>query len=407
MRKIILTALLVLVAASSAMSQPTATVLYKEQIDTETELEGIVGVVTDIITDQDSASGDLTGNYPGPTIAADVIDFDNINFSNTLAGNPAFLVDECYFASTATGGCFICEGSAADTNEQLYCFPDANGADTTEAILIESSTLNADNLGSGTVAAARVGADHLDAMTEIAVGIKRRGDDVDTHIVTTSATIPGANRCLEMDTNGSIVTATDTCANLGPGGTPTLDQVTDPAADASFAFDAGEEATFSYAGNFTTGNQFAIIQQTGNPSGGILFDVRASDADVEVARFGDGTNGVSVSQAGALSAIGTGSIVATSGDSATGFFSSGSIADAQIDDTITASNYVPLAGDVTLTNPLTFTEQSADEGNPSEGNFVIWQSDGVGSGDDGDVLIKVTAGAVTKFVTLVDFSAVP
>lgn len=52
-------------------------------------------------------------------------------------------------------------------------------------------------------------------------------------------------------------------------------------------------------------------------------------------------------------------------------------------------------------------EKSSDPSDPSEGAAVIWMSDGTGTGDDGDVLIKVTAGGATKTVTLVDFSAVP
>ena len=31
--------------------------------------------------------------------------------------------------------------------------------------------------------------------------------------------------------------------------------------------------------------------------------------------------------------------------------------------------------------------------------------DGTGAGDDGDIMMKITAGAVTKIVTLADFSA--
>lgn len=73
-------------------------------------------------------------------INADVVDFADVLFSNTLAGNPALGADECWFASTATGGCFICEGSAADTSEQLYCFQDLNGADTTAVIVTEAGT---------------------------------------------------------------------------------------------------------------------------------------------------------------------------------------------------------------------------------------------------------------------------
>jgi len=55
---------------------------------------------------------------------------------------------------------------------------------------------------------------------------------------------------------------------------------------------------------------------------------------------------------------------------------------------------------------ITQTELSADPTNPAEGQSVIWQSDGTGSGDDGDIMMKITAGATTKTVTLVDFSEV-
>jgi hypothetical protein len=57
-------------------------------------------------------------------------------------------------------------------------------------------------------------------------------------------------------------------------------------------------------------------------------------------------------------------------------------------------------------NGLGLGERASDPANPAEGQSIIWQSDGTGFGDDGDIVIKVTAGGVTKTVTLVDFSAV-
>ena len=54
---------------------------------------------------------------------------------------------------------------------------------------------------------------------------------------------------------------------------------------------------------------------------------------------------------------------------------------------------------------LTLNEQVADPVDPIEGQSIIWQSDGTGSGADGDIMIKITAGGVTKTGTLVDFSA--
>lgn len=52
-------------------------------------------------------------------------------------------------------------------------------------------------------------------------------------------------------------------------------------------------------------------------------------------------------------------------------------------------------------------ERSSDLSDPPEGQFNSWMSDGTGSGDDGDIMMKITAGGVTKTVTLVDFSAAP
>lgn len=51
-------------------------------------------------------------------------------------------------------------------------------------------------------------------------------------------------------------------------------------------------------------------------------------------------------------------------------------------------------------------ERSTDPADPPEGTFVIWMGDGTGTGGDGDILIKVTAGGVTKTFIMIDFSAV-
>lgn len=56
-------------------------------------------------------------------------------------------------------------------------------------------------------------------------------------------------------------------------------------------------------------------------------------------------------------------------------------------------------------NSLKLTELATDPGDPFEGQSVLWQSNGIGSGDDGDIMIKITAGGVTKIGTVVDFSA--
>jgi len=53
---------------------------------------------------------------------------------------------------------------------------------------------------------------------------------------------------------------------------------------------------------------------------------------------------------------------------------------------------------------LSLNELSADPSDPAEGCSVMWQSDGTGAGGDGDIMMKITAGGVTKTITLADFS---
>lgn len=106
--------------------------------------------------------------------------------------------------------------------------------------------------------------------------------------------------------NGAFEVADDATA-----GSPTLDTIGDPAGDTTIEMNAAEEVNFDYTGNFTTGSQFRVRQVTGNPSGGVLFEVLGTDTDITLAKIGDGTNGVTVSAAGALTAAGTGTIVAT------------------------------------------------------------------------------------------------
>lgn len=64
-------------------------------------------------------------------------------------------------------------------------------------------------------------------------------------------------------------------------------------------------------------------------------------------------------------------------------------------------------GSVVLAGKLQATELSADPADPPEGQWVIWMSDGQGAtGDDGDIVIKIRAGGVTKSTILVDFSTI-
>ena len=57
-------------------------------------------------------------------------------------------------------------------------------------------------------------------------------------------------------------------------------------------------------------------------------------------------------------------------------------------------------------NNSKLSELSADPSDPAEGNSIMWQSNGTGSGDDGDIMMKITAGGTTKTTTIVDFSII-
>jgi len=69
-----------------------------------------------------------------------------------------------------------------------------------------------------------------------------------------------------------------------------------------------------------------------------------------------------------------------------------------------------ISGNLTTTGILEvghikMLERSSDPTEPSEGECIIWMSDGTGKGDDGDVMIASKAGGTTKYGTLFDHSA--
>jgi hypothetical protein len=66
--------------------------------------------------------------------------------------------------------------------------------------------------------------------------------------------------------------------------------------------------------------------------------------------------------------------------------------------TTTPDTKLHVAGAVTQ-EPL-----SSDPSDPDEGNSVQWVSDGTGTGDAGDVMLKVNVAGTTKVITLIDYS---
>ena len=55
-------------------------------------------------------------------------------------------------------------------------------------------------------------------------------------------------------------------------------------------------------------------------------------------------------------------------------------------------------------NVLMLLERSSNPDEPSDGEAVIWLSDGTGFGDAGDVMIASATGGVARYGTLFDFS---
>ena len=233
---------------------------------------GIIGVATadiptDTLTISDSATIDFTTTNDPEDLTAIVIadSIGTVQVDETEA-----YVFSALGATTLTGGNLILNDGAGDS-PQLQLVP-ASGTqfnlfveDTTDDLRVTASTASTENvefentstglmavlietadgvltdlkdaahLTTGTVLPARVGADHLDAISEIAAGIKRGPDATDTHLLTTDVAAPAGLRCLQMDTDGSVVLDTDTCSNLGPGGTTTIDALGDAAGSGTVA----------------------------------------------------------------------------------------------------------------------------------------------------------------------------
>ena len=114
--------------------------------------------------------------------------------------------------------------------------------------------------------------DALDNLNEIAVAKKSRGDDVDTKLLTTSVSPPAVgSRCLEMDTNGSVVLTGSACGS-GAG------DVTDVGAGCS----TGACLTNGLA---TTGTEIFRWEGTTVNANDLAFAVPADPASNQVLTF--------------------------------------------------------------------------------------------------------------------------
>lgn len=125
------------------------------------------------------------------------------------------------------------------------------------------------------------------------------------------------------------------------------DSLTNPATGNLALSHGAFTTTFTWGNTTSIGNLFRLTDTLNNTGTGYLFQLdTASGSTLKVVRFCyRGTANCVTMDADIFQAIGSAQIVATSGDSATGFFSSGTIEDARIDGSAEADEVV-LAGDV-------------------------------------------------------------
>ena len=157
------------------------------------------------------------------SISGDLARDTELHVAVVLAGTPDYILAGGPDNQTLTLGLI---DLATDITGSLTLAGDvsgAHGANQVDSVQPNSVALTTDTTGNYAAGDGEAGnatslaADALNAMAEIAAGIKRGPDATDTHLLTTDVAPAAGARCLEMDTDGSVILGADTCVNLGPG----------------------------------------------------------------------------------------------------------------------------------------------------------------------------------------------
>lgn len=159
---------------------------------------------------------------------------------------------------------------------------------------------------------------------------------------------------------------------------------------------------FGFGATDTAPGQFVLGGYNGIISGGNITDVYIGRGVV----YDPIDSLVTINPTGGLGTDKAGSSLALAGGKGTGSGAGGDLLFKTAPAGSTGSSLNSLVNRGAFLNDGGFTgyELSADPADPAEGSHVIWQSDGSGSGDDGDIMVKITAGGSTKTTTLLDFS---
>ncbi len=144
--------------------------------------------------------------------------------------------------------------------------------------------------------------------------------------ITLPATLPASAGCLQIGSTGVITQTGSACG--GGGGAVAWSAITAPVAGLSLSMQANSTA---FTWNATTGagvDLFSLADGASNTGTGYVLNVNtASGSAAKPVRIAAGgtSNGVEMTTSGSLQVIGSGGILATTGDSATAFFAAGQI----------------------------------------------------------------------------------
>jgi hypothetical protein len=180
-------------------------------VDSGEQIQYIGAGTVTVVAAADASNHDVTITGSAHTTAS------GITMGGDVSGTAdAAQVDD---VQSATTNLEAADNNTTQVASTSFVQQEINGAGGTD-LTCSAGQCNVDNPVTAATTASNLAADGVDALTEIAQGIKTAANDTDPLAVYTGGN-PAGNVCVEMNSSGQLVTAGDTCANLGPGGTPT------------------------------------------------------------------------------------------------------------------------------------------------------------------------------------------